>query len=68
MGRWSCCDAQSLIGVDPATPLRIEFVNALITTRLRGPNGAAVLGCLAASVALDRSTPPAQRNPGPQGW
>jgi hypothetical protein len=27
MGRWSCCDAQSLTGVDPVTPLRIEFAN-----------------------------------------
>ena len=27
----SCCDAQSLTGVDPATALRIEFANALIT-------------------------------------
>jgi hypothetical protein len=26
-----CCDAQSFTGVDPATPLRIEFANALIT-------------------------------------
>jgi hypothetical protein len=25
------CDAQSLTGVDPATALRIEFANALIT-------------------------------------
>jgi hypothetical protein len=27
----ACCDAQSLTGVDPATPLRIEFANALVT-------------------------------------
>jgi len=27
----ACCDAQSLTGVDPATPLRIEYANALIT-------------------------------------
>ena len=44
--------------------------NSPVATRLRSPNGSAgvpIASELAASVALGRSTPLVERNPGPRG-